>query len=387
MTSWRMRIVLAGFCILLVAVSFEVGFRWFVPWNNYFAHNRRAVRLAEHIPYEDRAYSRPRFAGDEQEEKIIRIRTDGDGFILPDNGDSSRPIDVTIAFLGGSTTEDLWVTEELRWPFLVGQTLSDSLRKNVRIINAGVSGSNLQNSINAFPNKIIEHHPDIVVAMHAFNDCLLLMSRGNYDDWSVQTAWENEWSLRRLYEFLTSYSSTLGYIRHRYSTKKIGKEIANPPQPASVNGNIRRSVPLKEFTPEFSLRLKMLVAMIRATGAVPVLMTEPSRDRVEHQEAGDIIWSLECSAFNDQVRTIAQDEHLLLVDLEGRVKDPSLYFDTIHYNDRGTLVVAAIVSDALREVATSIPRKTKSVPDASVMRSQSRSPGSVITIKKEHAGE
>jgi len=87
------------------------------------------------------------------------------------------------------------------------------------------------------------------------------------------------------------------------------------------------------------------------------------------------------------VRTIAQDEHLLLVDLEGRVKDPSLYFDAIHYNDRGSLVVAAIVSDALREVATSIPRKTKSVPDASVMRSQSRSPGSVITIKKEHAGE
>lgn len=81
------------------------------------------------------------------------------------------------------------MNEELRWPYLVGKTLSRSSGKNIRVINAGVSGSNLHNSINAFVNKVIKYHPDIVVVMHAYNDCGLLETRHYYDDWAMKKSW------------------------------------------------------------------------------------------------------------------------------------------------------------------------------------------------------
>jgi hypothetical protein len=44
---------------------------------------------------------------------------------------------IILAFLGGSTTECLWVKDELRFPYLIGKNIADTFNISTRILNAG----------------------------------------------------------------------------------------------------------------------------------------------------------------------------------------------------------------------------------------------------------
>lgn len=122
----------------------------------------RAIRLREHpallqmeIPIEGEApFSSTHF------------RTDANGYILPHGGNENAS--QAIYFVGGSTTECYNMPETSRFPHLVGNLLNKS-GKNVKTINAGVSGNHSLSSLNVILNKIAPNKPKAIVLMHALS--------------------------------------------------------------------------------------------------------------------------------------------------------------------------------------------------------------------------
>lgn len=105
-----------------------------------------------------------------------------------------------------------------------------------------------------------------------------------------------------------------------------------------------------ERVEEYVQQLRLLVALVRAADASPVLVTEPGRDSKETKGV-DIYWNPACKAYNEWVRHVAKTEQVLLLDFEGRVKDSALFFfDLMHYNDRGLTLMAELVAVGLEQL-------------------------------------
>ena len=93
------------------------------------------------------------------------INIDKDGFIKTGNKVEINP-DIKVLFLGGSTTETLYVPEKNRFPSVVERNLRSELTQTINILNGGVSGNNSMHSIFVLLAKGIALEPNYVVLMH-----------------------------------------------------------------------------------------------------------------------------------------------------------------------------------------------------------------------------
>ena len=111
---------------------------------------------------------------------VYPLETDRNGFIEPSIIHENA--DVEIVFVGGSTTETMYVAPQNRFPYVTGRLLEERLGVKVNGINAGKSGNNTMLSLLATIGKILPLRPDYVVLMHNTNDLGVLRSHGTY--WS-----------------------------------------------------------------------------------------------------------------------------------------------------------------------------------------------------------
>lgn len=327
---------------LLVFVTLEMGVRWLLPFHNYFANYRRFIRLSEHIPESDRLFTRDgMFPKSPTMTGRVRARTDRDGFLLPTGEDPLRQAGLTIAFLGGSTTESRWVDEARRWPYLTGRLVAQATGRNVRAINAGVSATTLHHSLNVFTNKLLKHAPDLVVITHVINDCAFSVVPGGYEQWAVQSA--NDRATRLLYEWATSHSDLLGLLRHQYAVWQMPRGPGWAPV-EEPQGEMPDPVVHERG---YVTRLRMMVALVRAAGGHPVLATETSREFARQGTA--LTPMLACyRAFNAHVREIAAETNAPLLDLERTLRlSPDDVYDSLHFTDSGSTKAAVVAADVL----------------------------------------
>ena len=198
---------------------------------------RRYINLREYQPFLDVADIPPAKAvreADGLEKKPYRVRTDANGFILPYHH-YAKP-DLKVIFLGASTTACIYVDEDSRYPYLVGELLAQQTGKKVTSINSGVGGNNSLHSLDILLNKLIPLKPDAVVLLHNINDLVALI----YD----QTYWSKNPTRQpiidyKLYKDLTGMKaiSTLArdtyipnlHVAFRSLSKKIfGKKVKDP---------------------------------------------------------------------------------------------------------------------------------------------------------------
>ena len=91
--------------------------------------------------------------------------------------------DLTLVFLGASTTACIYVEEESRFPYLVGKLLAQKTGKKITSINSGVGGNNSLHSLDILLNKIIPvRSPTSWCMMHNINDLVALIYDRTY--WS-----------------------------------------------------------------------------------------------------------------------------------------------------------------------------------------------------------
>jgi hypothetical protein len=326
---------------------------------------QRYVRLRELSPLTFEVLTPPPRIFDTEagsQPRPVFIRVDEQGFLMPSRI-HAHP-DLTLAFLGGSTTECRVVPEESRFPYLVGRRLEEAFKVKVNSYNAARSGNNSLHSINILLHKLMPLIPDIVVMMHNINDLVALLYEKTY--------WNNNASRRVLVEVKPTLTGQVrGFFQVlreetipnlyralvEFSQRLRGGEHQETDEFSHIRGRkveINRPYLLQEFRSN----LQMFVDMCRDRQVTPVLMTQPNRfsgnldpktwKEVKVMEAQGISFAdfQELHAlFNQTIREVGAANQVLVVDLAGEIpSEPSYVYDPVHLTERASKLAAQIIS-------------------------------------------
>jgi len=304
------------------------------------------------------------------------IRVDDNGFIMPSKV-HERP-ELTLAFLGGSTTECIYDDENNRFPYLAGHLLEEKTGLKVNSYNAAKSGNDSLHTINILINKVVPLKPDIAVTMENINDLAVLLYEGTY--------WNNHPTRSPLVVKKPCWK-TVG--KDLEETFHMARDLVIP----NIYGVIHRIVHTEskfkndefkqvrgrkievhqdQLVPEFTLNLQTFINICRARSITPVLMTMPSRLKdhpdpliarlmkgLEVQQ-GITYWEFKGAfdRFNQTIREVGARNQVLVVDLAREIPQEKEYMsDVAHYTSAGSRLVAQKIATGLRPLVASLKKR------------------------------
>jgi hypothetical protein len=198
-------------------------------------------------------------------------------------GNFDDPRQVDIVTIGGSTTDQRFLTEGATWQDRLAQRLK-AMGHPVAIANAGIDGQSTVGHIAALKGwlfRIPRLHPQLVLVYAGIND-VLLQYKIDYDG----------------VEASGFIPRTVQYVDHRSAILALYRTMAGMIA-AAQGGVIHRPMKLTELDinwvptgdlgglrddyagrlDAYEARLETLDRLIRAWGAVPIFMTQPRADR------------------------------------------------------------------------------------------------------------
>ena len=306
------------------------------------------------------------------------FRVDNNGFILPHN--SHENPDHEIVFLGGSSTECMYVTENNRFPYLAGQLIEEKTNKLVNSYNSGASGNNMVHSMDILLNKIIPMKPDIVVIMETVNDYTILAYDHTY--WPEGTTRSELITINDYFpkvkketffwHFKGLFKTIFPNIYYRIFL--IKEKVLHPLQqkePYDEWAGRRHMIKDRDFEfmkKEYKWILELTVRASKTHNITPVLITQANRFKdipddfilknLEPMLNGGISYATfkeEYDTFNEIIREVAKIYEIPLIDLAILVPQEREYmYDTVHYNDVGSKFVANIISERLIEITSNL---------------------------------
>ena len=332
---------------------------------------RRYINLREILPGVDTVDVPPDKAVRESDglvQKPYRVRTDSRGFMLPYNR-YEKP-DLTLVFLGGSTVACIYVEEENRFPYLVGNLLAQKTGKKITSINSGVGGNNSLHSLDILLNKIIPLRPDVVVMMHNINDLVALIYDRTY--WSKNPTrapivnfsfYKNLTGLKALATLARDlYIPNLHAATRILSHKIFGKKVKDQDDEFAYIRGKKLTVDAAAILDEFKMNLNTFINICRARRITPVLMTQFNRYKANpdpkvlkamqgfQADSGiSVSEFIELYArFNQAIREVGQANGVLVIDLAALIpQDQQYMYDVVHLNTRGSRLAAQLISERL----------------------------------------
>ncbi|MCX7934872.1 MAG: SGNH/GDSL hydrolase family protein [Planctomycetota bacterium] len=374
---------MAVFLISGIGVVAEIALRvqdtdWMLRSQTVYRH----IRLVEHPPRVDAWLIAPKEYErnfDKFQRARVRFRTDENGYILGPEGVIANP-DITMAFHGGSTTECLYVNEELRFPSLVARLLMDRTGLKIRALNGGRSRACTLDSLNAILNKTLAFKPDIIVMMHNINDLSLLMYCGSYynDNATRSTVVSNS---RGTLETLQAGIVRLARSLSPAIAARIEKIFFRPDERdewAKERQRRGEAMPAEMLCKNFRANLEIFIAICRAHGVVPVLMTMANRFAAEPDKfvqakyaapegGGKPFGGLPYEEFrqrflamNETIRQTAKDNGVLLIDLAAVIPpDGEHMYSIVHFTDRGSEMAAKAIAQSLEPLLRDLVARKK----------------------------
>jgi len=315
-----------------------------------------------------------------QSDTLVRrpyiIRVDENGFIMP--AKVHEHPDLTLVFLGGSTTEDIYDDENNRFPYLVGHLLEESTGLRVNSYNAAKSGNDSLHSLDVLLNKVVPLKPDLVAMMHNINDLSILLFEKSY--------WNRNPSRSPLIEKKPDWR-TVG--KNLQETFQLARDLVVPNLYAALHRLLHAEGKSKadEFQQvrgqkievnqdylvrEFTLNLQTFINICRARGITPVLLTMPSRlkddpdplirrlmQRLEKQNGityRDFKGAFD--RFNQTIREVAAQNRVLLIDLAQEIPQEKEYMsDVAHYTPAGSRLVAQKIAAGLSPLLAALQKR------------------------------
>ena len=388
---WLFLVVAVGFLVVVVATE-----SWLVTREsaNVFAVNEstpeydRHIRLREWQPNTVFIAAPPAIGNNGPEDfskELYRLETDQNGFIGP-SGIHEKPA-LEIVFIGGSTTECMFVPAEKRFPYLVGRLLEGRLGMPVNSYNAGKSGNNLLHSTLILTAKILPLNPDIIVVMHNVNDLGVLTTHGTY--WPESTDFGHIRRTPRDFEAgIRAFRDSLIPLTYRALRRlKNGFSFPFSSTVARAEGVSKKGkIDFDSLGYAYESALNQFVSSAGAWNVPVALMTQPLQKSPATEEdkvmegnylstkniaRHGLTFASVSSAhefFNAIVRHTAKALGSHLIELAGsqRYKREHFY-DRLHFNETGSVFAAEKIAESLMPMAQAIMvrKQTKRVAPGS----------------------
>lgn len=295
--------------------------------------------------------------------KKYKFRIDQNGFIMP--SEKYAHPDLSIVFLGSSTTECMFVDEDKRFPYLVGCLLEKECHLKINSYNGGLSGNNSLHSLDILLNKVLPLNPKIVVMMENINDLSVLLYEKSY--WNnnpykriIVTEDHGTLNLLRIFvkKFIPNlYRELLQFvnIRKLVKTAEYGDEFKD------IRGK-KIIIDKAKVITDFGENLELFISICKIKKINPVLMTMASRitdnpdelivrifKKLNEVGLSYAEYKAMFDAFNDVIRQKAKENNITLIDLANDIPPTREYmYDTTHFNDQGSQKAAAIIAVHLK---------------------------------------
>lgn len=335
--------------------------------------DRRTINLREFDPgqkaivYPTDEYMK---STDSLEQKGYNVVIDGSGFISNGNAPIEPNLEtIKILFLGGSTTESVFVTEKNRFPSIVERNLRSSFQKNISTLNAGVSGNHSMHSLIKLLGVGIKEKPSFALMMHNINDLALLKKTGSY--WNAEPAQKLLIDQKSAKENPITMISILRYIKsilapNLYGYLKVRLFPNFNPGSNSADSKVvlQKSRNFEESKVQFKSSIVSFIEICKAWNIEPILLTQFNRirdgDKLLDQWVKMALpkhgltkkeFISHYQEFNEIVRVVSYENNVELIDLDSLIpKDRRYMYDIVHLNDQGSNLVAEILSSRLTDI-------------------------------------
>jgi len=282
-------------------------------------------------------------------------------------------------FLGGSTTECVYLAEEKTFASLVEKKLRDAFpNQKFEAVNAGSSSYLAADAFVFFVYKVLYFQPDMIFVMLAVNDlrygCVPTydpVNRPNYEKILYRSDFD-EGTWRRIAKILKN-SHFLTLIKWRIINRFFppdAEKYKTKIEEYNIWRQRRRQKPLTEIKeskalPDFLKYMEEMIFVAQGHGIRVILMTEPfiyqpnMPRKIDEQlwmgyiEEANINLSSqfllrEMNRFNDAVRELARTHNVELIDLEREIpKDLRHFYDDVHFTPEGSRKAAEVISSYL----------------------------------------
>jgi lysophospholipase L1-like esterase len=199
----------------------------------------------------------------------VEYRVNAAGLRGPEVAEEKPPGAIRVAVLGDSIAFGYWVADEHAFPRQLERILSDGRPdgRRVEVLNFGVPGYNLEQSIEVLRARALRFAPDVVVVALCLND---LESDFSYEygltmDRSARRAY---WP-GRLFDGLVGHSRLLAFVEYRLAEREARRQFVrarNPmPGPLYAEEASQQRAALRA-------RFATVSALLRDAGEVPGLV-------------------------------------------------------------------------------------------------------------------
>lgn len=297
-------------------------------------------------------------------QKPYRVRTDSNGYIIGPNNILNKSNSVDIIFFGGSTTECKYVDEEKRFPYLVGEILSQKIGKRICARNAGVSGKNIMHSTLDLISKGIPLHPKIIVLMHNANDLSQLTKAGSYWKgpktrtflWVQPKVDENFYIFRSLKNIICP--NVYSRLKNTYFFRLFLRPTTIPIDEWEDYRH-RKEINYYDIENQYTNAILSFIYLAKVYNIEVVLMTQFSRINLKDSIIVNRFNSKERAVdfntyfnfytrFNEKTRDISKREGILLIDLADSIPSNNKYiYDAVHLNNAGSILAAEIIAEKI----------------------------------------
>ena len=284
-----------------------------------------------------------------------------------------------IFFLGGSTTENLYLPEEKTFSYLVEKNLNQIYPdRKFESINGGISGYLAADVLTTLIYKVMYYEPDAVVVMLGVNDLRygtipsfdpihrLQYRKTLYTPGFEEGAWPTLAKLLKRSHFLT-------LIKWRLINRLFPPDAERHKSRIEQFDAWRRERKQVPFTPisesksydDFIKYLKEIIFICQGHGVRLILMTEPSvyQENLPPQ-IDERLWMgwlgaashlkinlspeflyREMNRFNNAVKELSQKYNVELIDLEREIpKNLDYFFDDVHLTPLGAERASEFIS-------------------------------------------
>ena len=294
---------------------------------------------------------------------------------------AQRPPRTTrIFFLGGSTTEEIYLPEEKTFPYLIEKKLKDTFpNRNFECVNNGISGYLTADVLAALIYKVMYYEPDVVVVMLGGANDLRYGAVPFYDPvqrtgyqkilYSPEFKGETWKAIARFFK----QSHFLTLIKWRLLNRIFPPDAEKFKTKLEEYNHWRTQRRRTPFTPvmeskamgDFLKNLEEIIFITRGHNIRLILVTEPFIYQENmSKEIEEKLWMgympesgvnlsnefllKEMKRFNDAVRNLSKKYGVELIDLEREIpKDLAHFYDDVHFSPEGAKRAARAVNEYL----------------------------------------
>ncbi len=309
------------------------------------------------------------------ERKLVHYKVNRFGFLYPEEkGSRIHENELRIAVIGGSTVECIALQSERRWPAVLERFFrEDQPGREITVLNLGLSGTETPAYLSTVAHHAVNLDLDILVFMLGAND----MIRAAFT--------EREFMLsgRGFYWLKSNEPNTLSRIVTR---TQLGRRLlaafcnsrfrgsAKPYFEVAKDQRMKR--PLLPFEPafkestleEYERYIISLAGLAEAHGIKVLFTTQPMLWKAEMSpEEEKVLWLAQYNhkgiiyrlepgtaarllgTLNERLLKVCREKGYPYLDLSELIPHTlDIFYDDVHFNEKGAETVAELVRDALR---------------------------------------